>query len=566
MNQCARQSRLAFPAVMLCGLLAATAAAGQKASVDVSAGPGALVGEDLVVCDALDARISRLRPAVKRRADGESLEAWRERVIVEVEVEAALAAEGESLKLDEALEWQERFARRRAALMLRALEDSFAAGISVGPAEVEQRFAAYPERFHIPEKISTSFILLHLPPDATAGQIDEASRRLLEIRAEHAAGERFGALARQYSTAENAARGGAVATSPQGGLIAAYEEVAWALSPGEVSTPFRLPAGMAIVRLENVFPARELSLEEARPGIEQHLAWEEAQARREAALDESRSRWPATVDWPEGAAAPSEVRFDGEILGLGDLGLTQRPPRLRARVAEEFDRLRLQRLAEYRGFAERPPTAQALAVLRESMLVAAALELRVDPLVPEPPEADLRTLYGEELGRFPDPEQRAFEVHFLPGAKGALRPVREEADKRAALWRDGTPPTSLEVWGPLVRSSIGASTSPLLAGIAFSLSPGEISEPVRLERYRTETARFEAEGYVILRLLEIEPASTLPFEAVRDRIASYVTREERDRATLAVRAEIAARLDLGPALERFRDCAPGTHPGGEGES
>ena len=93
-----------------------------------------------------------------------------------------------------------------------------------------------------------------------------------------------------------------------------------------------------------------------------------------------------------------------------------------------------------------------------------------------------------------------------------------------------------------------------MARIAFELAAGEVSEPVRLEWYRPETARFVAEGYVVLRALEIEPASTLAFEAVRDSLAAYVTRDARERATRAVRAELAAGLDLTRARETFEDC------------
>ncbi len=566
--------RFVFSAGVLCGLLAAPLAYGEetsRADLDGQEAPAVEAAglqeaevESLAleeaeveppdVCEALEIRIGRLPKSIRRRVEGEDLEGWRTRMIAEVEVEAVLAAEAASLKLDETQDWQDRFARRRESLLLQAIEASFAAGIAVDPAEVEGRFEAEPERFRSPEKISTSFILLPLPADASQAAVEEARRRLLEIRAEHAAGERFGALARRYSSAENAARGGAVAASPRGELIAAYEEVAWSLSPGEVSEPFRLPAGMAIALLENVFPARELSLEEARSGIEQHLAWEKAQVRRASALDEARVRWPMIVDWPEGAAVPKEIRFGGEVLGLEDLGLANRPPRLRARLEDEIDRLRLLRLAEERGLAQRQPTAAALADARESMLVASSLRQRVESRVPQLDEAELRALYDRELRRFPDPERRKFEVHFLPGVEGSLRTVREEAERRAALWRDGSPPAGLETWGPLERSEIGGSTSPLLARIAFELAAGEVSEPVRLEGYRLETARFQTEGYVVLRALEIEPASTLAFEEVRDSIAAYLTREDRKIATRAVRAELAAGLDLTRARETFEDC------------
>ncbi|MDH3404004.1 MAG: peptidyl-prolyl cis-trans isomerase [Acidobacteriota bacterium] len=554
-----RHARLLGTALAL-GLPAAALALGLPAAA--AAEPAGPATEP--VCAILAARIARLPAAVRQRPDAgspdpgspgsESTAAWRRRVIAAVEVEAALAAEARALGLDGAPDWRERFSRRRGALLLAALESSFAAGVEVEPEAVEARYAANRESFRSPEKIGTSFILLALPPDAAPEAVEAARRRLLAIRAEHAAGERFGVLARRHSAAENAPRGGAVAASPRGGLLAAYEDAAWALRPGEVSAPFRLPDGLAIVRLDNVFPARELGLEAARPAIEKRLLREETQARREAALAEARALWPAAVDWPPGASGPVEIRLAGEVLALEDLGLAHRPPRLRERVAAELDRRRLERLAEHRGLAEHTPTAAALAALRESMLAAAALERRVELLVPAPGEQELQALYGADPRRFPSPERRVFEVFFLPGEEGALRAVREAAQRQAAAWRAGTPPAELETWGPITRAQIGGTTSPNLAAVAFELAAGEVSEPVRLERYRRETARFEAEGYVVLRPREIEPASTLPFEAVRDRLASAARREERERAASEVRAELAAGLDLDLALSRFETC------------
>jgi hypothetical protein len=528
--------------------------------------------DDLVVISSVDGRLTcreliagipGLAPEVRGREGGESVLDWRRRQAGELLVDRRLAIEGVEMGVDHEESFVARLQAGRDRLLVAEIENDFAAGLSVSEDEIVRRYELNRESFRTPERIATSFILLRLPATPSEIEIDGAMERLEEIRQEYLAGARFGELARRYSDAENANRGGAVAASARGTLVEAYEEAAWDLEPGAISGPVRLPDGVALIRLEQIRPAKELTLTEASPLIEKRLAREKSLARREAALVEARRLWPTTVDWvgeSTGGSGENDdpvVTFGDELLSLDQLGLAHRPPRLAERIERELDRLSLIRLADRRGLASRPDPARRLARYRESLLAAAVLELRLEKRLPAASEDELRRLYERSSNSLAGPELRQFEVILVPGVEGGLRAALAQAEEAAASWRAGsTPPSGVatEHWGPLERTAIGASTSPRLAAVAFGLAPGEVSAPTRMESYRTDTARFTEAA---------EMPQPPPFEAVTGDLRRLAAGPVIPRLTREIRDEIREDLELVLDSEALARCMPGEAQGGE---
>jgi len=475
-------------------------------------------------------------------------------------VESALArgalAAGAQRRPEFATAWES----RRRALLIAELEREFTPEGEPTATAIAAFYEALPDRFRLATRIATRFILLKLPVDAEAAEVAEASAKLEQIRSSFLAAGGFGELARRYSEAENAVRGGAVAAATRGSLLEEYEEAAWKLASGEVSRPVRLPGGMAIIWLEQTFPARELSLDEASKSIVKQLQARQRAQRREAALAEARAAWPLTIDWPDGPAGGPGIVLAGESLTLEDLGLEHRPPRLDEEIARRVESLWLGRLAERRRIAESPEMAQRLEDLKLRMLAGTAVEEGARELLPVLDETALRRLYDKRAERLAVPETRVFEVLRIVGREGTMRVAQARASEAASVWRrtsvmpaDSDSPTSaaparfVEIWGPLSRSVLGNKISPLLAKAAFELGEGEVSEPIRFERYEKRGGRFSPEGYVVLRLVSSSPRTVPPFTAVRDELQDLDAELPRLRALVREQAQERLALDVSPA-------------------
>lgn len=545
------------------------AATGSDATAESSAIVASSSTEQLT-CRGLARRRRWLAPDVRQRREGESENEWRARLAEAVLVESALARVARAAGVERRTDFVAAWESRRQGLLVGELERGFLAGGEASPAEVAAFYAADPGRFRLGERIATRFILLKLGAEAETAQAARASARLEQIRASFLATGGFGELARRHSEAENAARGGAVAASTRGSLLAEYEDVAWQLEPGEVSRPVRLPAGMAIIWLEQRFPAKELSLDEARKGIAKQLANQERERRREAALAEARAAWPLAIEWPAAATTEPTITLAGRALTLADLGLAHRPPRLAEEIERAIERRWLIHLAEERHLAEQPEIAQRLADLRHAILAGAALEDRVKELLPEYDEDALRAAYEKNAKALGEPEHRVFEVVRVAGSEGTMRDALAAAGEVAALWRRASKPLtrpsvppaspegwSVETWGPLSRSVLGNKVSPLVAKAAFGLDDWEISEPIRFERYDGLNGRFSADGYVVLRQVAKLAPTVPPFEAARENLRRSLARPLLPQLRATARAQIEAGLEVAVSVDDLAACALG---------
>lgn len=125
---------------------------------------------------------------------------------------------------------------------------------AVTPAEVQAFYLAHPEQFRRIERVKARHI--RLPDFETANRVYARLQK----------GEDFAALAREFSTADNAAAGGDLGWIVHGDKLASWiESIAFVQKPGTVSKPFRSPgpAGGASVweillveeRIEGLQPA-----------------------------------------------------------------------------------------------------------------------------------------------------------------------------------------------------------------------------------------------------------------------------------------------------------------------
>jgi len=123
--------------------------------------------------------------------------------------------------------------------------------VNISDEDVERYYKLNSKNYRTNERARIQHILLSLPENAPAAQVNAVSTKARELYKRIVAGEDFAALAREYSEGAGRDDGGDIGWVKKGTLIAGLEEVAFEkLSPGKVSEPFRTSMGMHIVKLE----------------------------------------------------------------------------------------------------------------------------------------------------------------------------------------------------------------------------------------------------------------------------------------------------------------------------
>ncbi|HJQ97811.1 MAG TPA: peptidylprolyl isomerase, partial [Candidatus Polarisedimenticolaceae bacterium] len=130
-----------------------------------------------------------------------------------------------------------------------AYRKSLMANKSVTEQQAKEFYDRNRETFKVPESIHTLVILLPVAEKDGAPERAEAKRLAEEARGKAAAGEDFGALARQYSRDPSAQHGGDIGFVPRGLLFPASEQVAFALKKGEISPVLETPKGYTVFKV-----------------------------------------------------------------------------------------------------------------------------------------------------------------------------------------------------------------------------------------------------------------------------------------------------------------------------
>lgn len=192
--------------------------------------------------------------------------------------------------------------------------DAFTAKVALTEADVKDYYESNAQRFEIPKTVEASHILIRLPADADPAAVQAAEARIQEVLKLAREGKDFAQLARTHSEDEGTrAQGGSLGTFPREAMIQPFADVAFGLSPGQISDPVRTRFGLHLIRVEKVNEGRSRSFEEVKPEIEAMLRRERA---RTLAYDEAEAVYDAAAaannNLQAGAAARKlEVKTTG---------------------------------------------------------------------------------------------------------------------------------------------------------------------------------------------------------------------------------------------------------------
>ncbi len=167
--------------------------------------------------------------------------------------------------------------RRRAYLSRRAGLDT------LGEADLRKDYGEHPDRYRRPALVRVSQLFF-----PTREAADVALKKLKD-------GAAWMDVSRGSSAAPNAASGGALGLLGRSDLPQEFEKAIWALPAGGTTGILAAPHGFHIFRVEERLDARDITFEEARPGLRISLAEELSAKAVEDAIAEARKAFPVTV-------------------------------------------------------------------------------------------------------------------------------------------------------------------------------------------------------------------------------------------------------------------------------
>jgi peptidyl-prolyl cis-trans isomerase SurA len=134
-------------------------------------------------------------------------------------------------------------------MMIDRLVSSKLSKVSVSTREVKDFYAAYQDSIPDQSKaVKLSHILLEIKPSGKT--LDSLVAKAEEIRKLALQGEDFAGLATQYSHDPTAQQGGDLGYFRRGDMIPEFENVAFSLSPGEISDVVETVFGYHIIKVE----------------------------------------------------------------------------------------------------------------------------------------------------------------------------------------------------------------------------------------------------------------------------------------------------------------------------
>lgn len=421
-----------------------------------------------------------------------------------------------------------RLPEQREAAYLLVDPAQLAAKVPADEAAQRAWYQEHKEELTQPEQVHARHILIK-----TEGRTDADAQKILEgARARLAAGEDFGALARELSD-EPAAKtsGGDLGFFSREQMVPPFSEAAFGAQPRTLAGPVKTEFGWHLIEVLEKRPAGTQPFEQVRPMIAQRLS-----ADRTAEMAESKARELAqrlAGDKPASADALKPLANAAEGISFGETGpFSRQEPVSGLGFAPAFTNAAF--TLEKGGVSEAIQTPRGWTVLYLKDVKA--------PRVPELKDVEprVRTAVGRQ-------KQQELAMQQLRQAKAPGAALDQIA---AGLGLEVKESAEFGLEGQIA----GIGQNPELAKAAMALSPGQLGGPVN-----------DAQGAVLFEVKERKSWDPIQFAAAREQTREQVRREKLNALESALiekrRREMDVRFD--PAvLEEYGITGPAANPAG----
>lgn len=160
---------------------------------------------------------------------------------------------------------------RQQRSVQRMVSEDISSKIEISDAEILDFYVANMDRMTVPEQVRARHILINLQSDDDDARA-AAMAKITAVQKEIENGAGFALTAMQRSEGPSANQGGDLGFFGRGKMVPAFEEVAFALQPGEISDVVETQFGFHIIKVEERQEGRVVPVEEATERIRPHLA------------------------------------------------------------------------------------------------------------------------------------------------------------------------------------------------------------------------------------------------------------------------------------------------------
>ena len=171
---------------------------------------------------------------------------------------------------------------------LRLISMEVRSKIQISEKEMREYYAANPEKFQVDEAFHARQIFFPISPKAMEEERKRTTASAEKVLAEVKGGADFAELAKKYSKDPSAAEGGDLGFLKKGELLPEFDEALVNLKPGEISGLIRTPAGIHILKLEEMRQGKSRSFEAAKPEVEDLLYKKRSEERFSQWIDDLR--------------------------------------------------------------------------------------------------------------------------------------------------------------------------------------------------------------------------------------------------------------------------------------
>jgi len=159
--------------------------------------------------------------------------------------------------------------------------------IQVSPDEIKRYYDLRKDTFKIPKQMRVRDILIKAGAQESPEQMETKKKKAEEILEKAKKTKDFGSLAKQYSEAENASKGGDLGWVQKGMLGEPIESILFPMKAGELSRVLAGREGFLIFKIEEVKEEKQKTIEEVRTQILETLKKEKAKAEASRKADDA---------------------------------------------------------------------------------------------------------------------------------------------------------------------------------------------------------------------------------------------------------------------------------------
>ncbi len=173
----------------------------------------------------------------------------------------------------------------------RLMQMKVAAKVKVSEEDLKAAYAQYAKLEGEEAEVHARHILVQVPANATAEQVEAARKKALAIVEEaRRPGMDFEALARARSEGESGKEGGDLGFFRRGVMVPEFEKAAFALKVGEVSEPIRTSHGWHVLKVEERRSVGVTPYEEMRAKLDEKIRMEKTEKFVEQYVQELRKK------------------------------------------------------------------------------------------------------------------------------------------------------------------------------------------------------------------------------------------------------------------------------------